>query len=958
MASVNSVSSSNLTSSLYNSSHIISGLASGLDTEGMIEGLVQSYQTKIQDLTNKATKLEWKQEAYRSIISKMYAFGNKYTSYSSASNLMSSAFFTNSVKVAAMGANADKVTASGRTDSEVKLNSVKQLATAARLTTQSNLKGSRDENGNFDFSVSAESAVKFGDEFDSGALNGSLTLAYGGKTVSVVFNPSTDIIEDKVYKTNYDGSYLLDKDGRRIVERDRTAEEKAADLQALIQKKLSDSSITLSSGESKKASDMIDVQLSGSTITFKDKTTGGNSVYISSASDSVKDTLGLNLTDADKNKPASFRINSSTKMVKTQELGEYVSGKSMNLSLDGKTKTINLPTIRKGKDGSYEIQGEDGKYTALTAQKYVDTVQSALDKAYGTGKLKVSNLSDDDNSLQLSIQAPDHSDLVINTDVGKALGIGNTAANYLRTSMTLGELMDEDAWSGLSAAKGTGEITAKNNQLYDAEGRRVNKAGNLIDDSGNELYEFKINDVVVGNYSKDTKLSTIMNDINGNSELNMKLTYSQTTRQFTFTSKDTGSENKIELGKGLAQAMFGGSTSTNGNFAADYNVGLEDGKPKQVTFSTPKQTITFEVTDTTTTTEVAERLNKRLGAAGYTASYNESTGQLIITDKTGKTVDLKMSSDGTELKPGFKSSYTPGQDAVFTVEVNGQELVMNRGSNSANIDGMTINFKDTFNENYKIGDKPETEAITFSTSTDSDKIVDAIKSMISDYNEMMSEIKTAYGTLPYQDSSGAFKSYEPLSDDDKASMSESAIQNYEAKAKQGLLFNDYNLSSLYQRLQNVFALTGQDGATLSQMGISRSYSSDGSSYIALDESKLREALDNDIDAVADLFTRSTDAGSSSNGIMQNMKTQVDRYAGTTGAVKGILVQQAGTPLSSLSLLDNAWQKQIDSLGDQITKWQDKLSTQVDKYTSMFAKLETLISQMNSQSSTLAGMMGG
>ena len=52
------------------------------------------------------------------------------------------------------------------------------------------------------------------------------------------------------------------------------------------------------------------------------------------------------------------------------------------------------------------------------------------------------------------------------------------------------------------------------------------------------------------------------------------------------------------------------------------------------------------------------------------------------------------------------------------------------------------------------------------------------------------------------------------------------------------------------------------------------------------------------------------------------------------------------------------QNQIDDINTEIEKWQDKLSTQVDKYTSMFSKLETLIYQMNSQSSTLAGLMGG
>ena len=80
MASIGSISGSSGTSSLYNSANIISGLASGMDTEGMIEGLVQSYQNKIQTLNNKATKIQWKQDSYRSIISKMAAFSSKYTS--------------------------------------------------------------------------------------------------------------------------------------------------------------------------------------------------------------------------------------------------------------------------------------------------------------------------------------------------------------------------------------------------------------------------------------------------------------------------------------------------------------------------------------------------------------------------------------------------------------------------------------------------------------------------------------------------------------------------------------------------------------------------------------------------------------------------------------------------------------------------------------------------------------
>ena len=65
MASLSGVSSSNV-SSLYNSKNTISGLASGMDTEGMIEQLVQSYSQKITQLQQKNTKVEWKQEDRKS----------------------------------------------------------------------------------------------------------------------------------------------------------------------------------------------------------------------------------------------------------------------------------------------------------------------------------------------------------------------------------------------------------------------------------------------------------------------------------------------------------------------------------------------------------------------------------------------------------------------------------------------------------------------------------------------------------------------------------------------------------------------------------------------------------------------------------------------------------------------------------------------------------------------------
>ena len=139
MASLSGVSGSNSMSSLMNSANTITGLASGLDTESMIENLVKSYQTKISGLSKDVAKIEWKQDAYRSIISKMVGFSGKYASYTSGTNLTSPSFFNSAVKVETLGLFADRVSASGKSSSEISLDRVSQLATSAQYRTGSSM---------------------------------------------------------------------------------------------------------------------------------------------------------------------------------------------------------------------------------------------------------------------------------------------------------------------------------------------------------------------------------------------------------------------------------------------------------------------------------------------------------------------------------------------------------------------------------------------------------------------------------------------------------------------------------------------------------------------------------------------------------------------------------------------------------------------------------------------------
>ena len=134
MASISSLSGSSSASSIYGNRNVISGLASGLDTETLIENAVSGYQKKIQGLQQQQTRVQWKQDAMRSIVDKMVNLNRKYTSYTSGTNLSSMSFFNNAVKNSVLGANASAVSATGRTNSKVAINNIKQLATSAKYT--------------------------------------------------------------------------------------------------------------------------------------------------------------------------------------------------------------------------------------------------------------------------------------------------------------------------------------------------------------------------------------------------------------------------------------------------------------------------------------------------------------------------------------------------------------------------------------------------------------------------------------------------------------------------------------------------------------------------------------------------------------------------------------------------------------------------------------------------------
>lgn len=951
MASLSGVSSNNTVSSLMNSANMISGLASGLDTESMIENLVKGYQTKISQLNQKVTKTEWKQDAYRSIIQKLVGFSSKYTSYTSNTNLMSPSFFSSAVKVLTKGEYADRVSATGKTSSDISLNAVHQLARAAQYRTKGSDLLSVGDVGTIaasegiDLSAGAEKNIELSN------LQGSLTLTYGTKTVSVSFNESTTA-----------------KDLAAIREKKPDASD-AEVLAEYINQKLADEKIVFSNGNSESADKRIKATANADgRIVFEEQGSGKNGVYISGASGNIAEQLGLSedaLSNAAENKITVIDTHGIqgadggkglTRKLNTLDYLTEKGATGMNMSLDGVTKTISMPGVKDGKlvdaDGNV-LKDADGNDMEMNAANYTKVLQDEVKKAF-KDKVTVENKGTD-GKLQLEFKVKNEgSELVLNSSVGDALGIGNTATSYLNTSKTLGDLLGDKLTDDMALKDENGEF--------------------ILDGKGNKQYGFEINDKVVGKFTKDSKLSDVMSAINSDKDAGVSVAYSQATQSFTFTAKETGEDSEIKMGEGLAQAIFGSTEiedRSNTPFVDSYGMSwLKDGVSTELTFSiSGHSSYSFEITNKDSIEDVVNKLNKSVPMGDdYSFAYNKYTGQIEAKDKaSGELTEFSIknklgnpvSFDKTKAP---QIDYTAGQDAKFTVTVNGEQKTMTRSSNKVNIDGLSITMQEEFDGSVDADGKKTVDAagnpvyknsVTFQSKTDSDKIVDAIKSMVEDYNTMMSEVKSAYSTMPYQNSNGSFSNYEPLTDEDREGMSESAIERYEEKAKQGILFGDRNLNNLYTKMNQAFSFSNrEDVNTLKDMGISVGYDiSSGTQTVQIDEDKLRSMLDSDPDSVANLFTKT-------DGIMDRMKNQLDYYAKTTGEPKGILIQQAGSPLSSLSLLSNTWQKQIDNYNTQIEKWQDKLTSQVEKYTSQFSRLEQLINQMNSQSSTLAGLMGG
>ncbi len=158
------------------SSNRVSGLASGLDTETIVSGLMSSYQSRLDKLTQSTTKMQWKADSYREINTLIKNFRSKYLSALSDTNMLSGNSYNRMAASMLTSTSAVSVTASSSAVAgTMTINSISQLAAAAKASSADVFTGTSYSSDTTLESLSLTNKFTF-DE------NNALSFSINGKT--------------------------------------------------------------------------------------------------------------------------------------------------------------------------------------------------------------------------------------------------------------------------------------------------------------------------------------------------------------------------------------------------------------------------------------------------------------------------------------------------------------------------------------------------------------------------------------------------------------------------------------------------------------------------------------------------------------------------------------------------------------------------------------------------------
>lgn len=511
----------------------LGGMSSGLDTEAIVEAMLTTYQTKIDNQNKKLTKLQWQQEAYQDIISKLTSFQKKYFDVLNKDTYLAGASTFNKLKTditsksgSTSGINVS--TTSNSAEGTYKV-SVTQLASSAAVKGNSI---SREDYG-LDLSKAFDSVgytdTENGDGTTTRSYDFSLKMQVGGVTKTV----------------NFSAEALVGADGS--VDSDALKSSLVDNLNEKLQAGFGYSGRTGAS-----ATGVIDSDNGQEWFVQAELDADGNIKFVEGGNASITVTENV----------GSFGMSEAAESASLSLTSVATGENAVSVSVGGVTKNVKYEGVSstyydtKDKEGNEAILEE---YKQLKEAAYRKANNLADDAEIDEEALKKYSFSSADaakakNSAALSEAINDAfagEGYTFSLEDGKLTASdGNGAVAFDIQSTSGGTL-------GISKSSSTNTITAKT-KLSDI-GIEANGA-----DGG---YTMNINGVEIS-VGADATINSLITAVNS-SDAGVKMSYSSLTNSFSIEAEEQGSAGNI---------MIEGNDFTNA-------IGLTDESGDMVNFS-------------------------------------------------------------------------------------------------------------------------------------------------------------------------------------------------------------------------------------------------------------------------------------------------------------------------------------------------------------------------------------
>lgn len=439
---------------------------------------------------------------------------------------------------------------------------------------------------------------------------------------------------------------------------------------------------------------------------------------------------------------------------------------------------------------------------------------------------------------------------------------------------------------------------------------------------------------------------------------------SGTIGDFTITASDAQGTGNMYRANRLLDTLGIGSNS----YAAGNAITTKQGKT--AVMSTTLANLGYTGDETTLTvngkeiavdakTTISDLLDK-FKESGISANFDGATGKLSFNSSeelnfTGNADVLNLLGLDSGLKAD--TSRNPikldGSDAMIVL--NG--VLYTSDSNSFSVNGLNITANSVTddintlldaNGEVDLSKLTDANAISITTSTDTQGIYDTIKDFLTEYNNIINEMTKLYNADSARD-------YEPLTDDEKDAMSDTEIEKWETKIKDSLLRRDSSLdsimSSMISAMNKGIVINGETYA-LSSFGIhtmgylNAAENEQNAFHIDGDEDdentsgnkdKLMTAITEDADTVIEFMKQ----------LSSNLYKAIDDN------------MQSTTMRSRYKIYnDKELDKQYSNYSKLISQWEEKVSDKEEYYYKQFTAMESALAKLNSQQSSLAGLLGG